>query len=102
MQLKHTSGTASDLIEILGDNGQPASAANPINRNEYSSIDFPDVMGKKVLVVSGMPMSAVTLVSLHYKNVYSAIAIANPREGVAEIVHSVSPDYQVGGAIPLA
>jgi hypothetical protein len=101
MQLKHTSGVASDLIEILGENGLPASASNPINRNEYAETHFPDAMGK-VLVISGMPMSAVALVALRYKNTFSAIAIANPREGVAEIVHSVSKDYQVGGAVPLA
>jgi hypothetical protein len=101
MQLKHTSGTSSDLIEILADNGAPASAQNIISRSEYSSVNFPDAMGK-VLIISGMPMSAVVMVALRYKNTFSAVAIANPREGVAEIVHSVSPDYQVGGAIPLA
>lgn len=101
MQLKHTPGVASDLIEILGDNGMPASTQNPISRNEYAEVHFPDAMGQ-LLIVSGMPASAVALVALRYKNTFSAVAIATPGDGVAEIVHSVSKDYQVGGAVPLA
>jgi hypothetical protein len=101
MQLKHTSGVAFDLIEILGNNGAPANAQNPINRDEYATVDFPEASGK-LLIISGMPMSASVMVALRYKNMFSAIAIANPREGVAEIVHSVSRDYAIGGVIPLA
>jgi hypothetical protein len=101
MQLKTTVGTAFTLVEILADNGQPANAQNPIARSEYSTVEFPEATGS-LLVVSGMPMSAAAMVVLHYKNLFKAIAIANPREGVAEICHSITPDYQVGGAVPLA
>jgi hypothetical protein len=100
MQLKVTSGEHVTLIEILGDNGAPASAQNPISRSEYAAVEFPEASGK-LAIVSGMPMSAAVMVALRYKNLFGTIAVANPREGVAEIVHSVSPDYQVGGAIPL-
>lgn len=100
MIIKATKSDQVTLIEILGSNGQPASAQNPITRSEYSSVEFPEASGK-LAVISGMPMSAVALVSLQYKNTFGAIAIANPREGVAEIVHSVTPDYAVGGVVPL-
>jgi hypothetical protein len=101
MQVKITKSQSFTLAEILGDNGQPANGQNPINRSEYAAVDLPEANGQ-LLVVSGMPMSAAALVSLHYKNQFSAVAIANPREGVAEIVHSITADYAVGGAIPLA
>jgi hypothetical protein len=95
-----TTGQAFTLVEILADNGQPANAQNPIARSEYASTEFPEATGS-LLVISGMPMSAAAMVALHYKNLFKAIAIANPREGVAEIAHSITPDYQVGGAITL-
>jgi hypothetical protein len=95
MQLKHTSHESYDLIEILGDNGQPANAQNPISRDEYTSVHFPNVSGK-LLVVSGMQMTAAILVALRYKNLFSAIAVFIPGEGIAEIAHSVSRDYVVG------
>jgi hypothetical protein len=101
MQVKITNSQSFTLAEILADNGQPANAQNPIARSEYAHVDLPEASGK-LLIVSGMPMSASVLVSLHYKNLFSAIAIANPREGVAEIVHSVSADYAMGGIVPLA
>jgi hypothetical protein len=101
MQVKITQSQSFVLAEILGDNGSPANAQNPIARSEYATVELPEANGQ-LLVISGMPMSAAALVALHYKNLFGAIAIANPREGVAEVVHSVSPDYSVGGAIPLA
>jgi hypothetical protein len=66
----------------------------------HQDVDFPDANGQ-LAVISGMPMSAVVLVSLNYKNVFGAIAVANPRNGVAEIAHSVNPNYKVGTVIPL-
>ena len=99
VKIKITGTAAATLAEILGDNGQPANAQNPIGRAEYSSVELPEAAGN-LLIVSGMPMSAAALVALHYKNMFRAIAIANPREGVAEVVHSVTPDYAVGGAVP--
>lgn len=101
MQLKATTGNAFTLIEILADNGQPANAQNPIARSEYQDVEYPEATGS-LLVISGMPMSAAAMAALNYKNLFKAIAIANPREGVAEICHSITPDYQVGGAVPLA
>lgn len=101
MQVKITISQSFTLAEILGDDGSPANAQNPIARSEYATVDLPEANGT-LLVVSGMPMSAAALIALNYKNAFRAIAIANPREGVAEIVHSITPDYSVGGAIPLA
>lgn len=101
MQIKVTVGQTFTMAEILGENGSPASAQNPISRSEYAATDLPEANGS-LLVISGMPMSAVALVAMHYKNLFKAVAIANPREGLAEIVHSISPDYAIGGAIPLA
>ena len=36
-----------------------------------------------------------------YKGVFGAVALANPRAGVAYVVGSVNPSYKVGQAIPL-
>lgn len=101
MKIKITEKNSFSLIEILGDNGAPSSPQNPIFAEEYGDVDFPDATGK-LAIVSGMPTSAIALVSLHYKNVFSAIAIANPRAGVAEIVHSISKAHPVGSSVPLA
>jgi hypothetical protein len=101
MKIKITEKSSFALIEILGDNGAPASPQNPINAEEYGDIEFPDATGK-LAIISGMPTSAIALVSLHYKNVFSAIAIANPRLGVAEVVHSISRSHPVGSSVPLA
>lgn len=89
------------ILEILGHNGEPANAQNPIEGSDLASVEFPEVSGQ-LAIVSGMPMFASNAVSLHYKNLFSAIAIANPRDGVAIVVHSISKDYQLGGSIPLA
>jgi len=99
MELKITSKNAFSLLEIHK-NGSLASAQNPIQVQEYQDFQFPEINGQ-LLVISGMPQSATNFVSLHYKNLFNAIAIANPRDGVAEIVHSVSPIYKVGTTIPL-
>ncbi len=88
------------LLEILADNGSLSSASNPILATEYASVDYPNVNGR-LAVVSGMPMSAAAMVAIKYKNLFVAIAIANPLSGVAEIVHSASKEYSVGTSIPL-
>lgn len=98
---KITSKQSYSLIEILGDNGEPASPQNPIQSSEYSSVEFPESVGK-LAIISGMPMSAVALVALRYKNMFGAIAISNPRNGVAEIVHSTTHEHPVGSSVPLA
>ena len=88
------------LLEILADNNQPANAQNPINRQEFLTVDFPDVNGE-LLIISGMPMSAVAMIAIHYKNLFSAIAVVNAREKVAEVIHSMHPDYKVSSIIPM-
>lgn len=90
------------LISILANNGSPASAQNPIDEStELSSLVFPEATGK-LAIVSGMPMSAVAAVTATYKNNYEAIAVANPRLGVAFIVHSTTPAHPMGSSVPLA
>jgi hypothetical protein len=101
MQVKVTSKESFSLIEVLGDNGSPASPQNPISVEEYQDLDLPEANGQ-LAVVSGMPASAVVLLAVYYKNMFSAIAVANPRNGVAEIIHSTSRSYKVGTTIPLA
>ncbi len=99
MEIKVTNKTAFSLIEIQK-NGSPASAQNPISVEEYQSVHFPEANGQ-LAVISGMPASALALAALYYKNTFGAIAIANPRDGIAEIVHSVKPAYKVGTVVPL-
>jgi hypothetical protein len=100
MQIKITSKQSYSLIEILGGNGEPASPQNPISVEEYQSVEFPEGNGQ-LAVISGMPASALCLLTAYYKNLFGAIAIANPRNGVAEIIHSVNPSYKMGTVIPL-
>lgn len=101
MQIKITRKDSFSLIEILADNGAPASPQNPIDEaSELSSVEFPEGAGT-LAIISGMPVSAVALAALRYKNVFGAIAIANPRLGVALVVHSTNRAYPVGASIPL-
>lgn len=99
MEIKVTSKTAFSLIEVFK-NGSPASPQNPIAVEEYQSVEFPEANGQ-LAVISGMPATALCLLACKYKNQFSAIAIANPRNGVAEIVHSTNPAYKVGTVVPL-
>lgn len=101
MQIKITNKESFSLIEILADNGNPASPQNPINeQEELASVDFPEASGQ-LAIISGMPVSAVVLVALRYKNQFSAIAVANPRLGIALVVHSTNKAYPLGASIPL-
>lgn len=100
MEIKITEKQSFVLIELLKDS-KPVSGQNPVAVGEFAHTERPEVQGK-LAVISGMPMAAVCHVALYYKNVFGAIAIANPREGVAEIVHSVNPQYQMGGTLPLS
>ena len=101
MQIKITRKDSFSLIEILANNGAPASPQNPINeQEELVNVEFPEGAGT-LAIISGMPVTAVTLVALKYKNTYGAIAIANPRLGVALVVHSTNLSYPVGASIPL-
>jgi hypothetical protein len=98
LQLKYTPGTKTDLIEVFGDNEEPFSG---INQQDYEYIEFPDAIGN-LLVISAPSAVTAAMIALRYKNTFSAIAIAVPEEGKAIIVHTVSRDYRVGGAVPLA
>lgn len=100
MKIEVSKSQSFALISILGENGAAASPQNPISAEEYSSVEFPEANGQ-LAVISGMPTSAVALVACHYKNLFSAIAIANPKAGVAEVVHSVSKANPVGSSVPL-
>lgn len=60
------------MIEILGEDGNPASPQNPIQVEEYQSVEFPEGNGQ-LAVVSGMPASALVLAALHYKNAFGAV-----------------------------
>ncbi len=102
MKIKVTQKESLSLIEILADNGNPASPQNPINETtELADIEFPEASGQ-LAIVSGMPATALVMVALRYKNAFGAIAVANPKLGVAFVVHSVNRSYPVGVSIPLA
>lgn len=99
MQLKVTEYAKGCLVEIMAENGEPASPQNPIyETKELSRVQFPDIKGGKLVVVSGMPMSAVVMTALRYKNMFGAVAINNPRLGYI-VVHSTTPEYPVGTVI---
>lgn len=90
-----------DLLKILANNGQPANAQNPIDELvEIADICFPEPpRTNKVLIISGMPASAVLAAGIAYKAHYAAIALHNPRLGGGQVVHSLSPDYPKGKVI---
>lgn len=95
------SNASYSLISILANNGNPASAQNPVDESvELSDLNFPEANGK-LAIISGMPMSAVAAVAANYKNAFEAIAVANPRLGVAFVVHSTTPIHPMGSSIPL-
>lgn len=102
MKIKVTQKENISLIEILADNGSPASPQNPIDEvSELSNVEFPEASGS-LAIVSGMPATALVMVALRYKNAFGAIAVANPKLGVAIVVHSVNRSYPMGVSIPLA
>ena len=89
------------LICILANNGNPASGQNQVDEAlELPTLDFPEASGK-LAIVSGMPMTAVAAITAAYKNQFEAIAIANPRLGVAFVIHSTTPAHPMGSSIPL-
>jgi len=89
------------LIQICGNNGEPASPQNPIDEaTELGAIDFPVITGK-LLIVSGMPSTAQCACVAHYKNCFGGVALLNPRLGVAFVIHSVAKEYKMGDQIPL-
>lgn len=96
-----TSNPSYTLLTITK-NGETVSPQNSVDEvGELSGLDFDIAAGPGVAVVSGMPTSFVGAAIAHYKNQFGAIAIANPRLGVALVVHSTSPDYRLGDSIPL-
>lgn len=102
MEIKITQKNSYALIEILKD-GKPTSPQNPIDEStELATVEMPEASGGKLAIVSGMPASALVMVALAYKNMYGAIAVANPRLGVALVVHSTTPAHPVGSSVPLA
>ena len=100
MQIKTSHTGNVTLIEILANNGAPANAQNPIKSSELAEVDFPVANGQ-IAIISGMPMVAACTVAMRYKNLFSVVAIANPRENVAEVAHSVDSNYRLGQPIPL-
>lgn len=101
MQIKVTKKEYFSFLEILADNGMPANAQNPINeQEELAGIHFPDASGQ-LLIISGMPASAQCACVFAYKGTFGAIALANPRAGVAYVVGSVDKKYPLGTSIPL-
>ena len=102
MQIKITENNSFSLLEILADNGMPANAQNPIDESkELPLVDFPEASGQ-LLIISGMPASAQCACTFAYKGTFGAVALANPRAGVAYVIGSVNPSYKVGQQIPLA
>lgn len=100
MKLKATKQKKMTFLEILSNDDRPATIKSPISRREYASVEFPSINGE-LLIICGSKIPCV-LVGMHYKEMFEAIAIANSKEDIAEVVHSSSFDYNVGGVIPLA
>lgn len=101
VQIKITENGAYSLLEILADNGMPANAQNPIDEAaELPLVKFPEASGQ-LLIISGMPASAQGACLYKYKGTFGAIALANPKLGVALVQGSVNPNYKLGQSIPL-
>jgi hypothetical protein len=101
MQIKITRKDSFSLLEILADNGNPASGQNPVDeQSELAPLEFPEASGT-LLIISGMPATAQCACTAAYKGTFAAIALAVPRLGVALVVHSTTKAYPFGSSIPL-
>ena len=92
----------SYVLLSITKNGELVSPQNPVDElGELSKLDFDIAAGPGVGVISGMPTSFVGAAIAHYKNQFGALAVANPRLGVALVIHSTSEGYRLGDSIPL-
>ena len=92
----------SYILLSITKNGEPVSPQNPVDElAQLSGLDFDIAAGPGVGVISGMPTSFVGAAIAHYKNQFGALAVANPRLGVALVIHSTTEDYRLGDSIPL-
>ena len=89
------------VIQICGNNGEPASPQNPIDEmSELGTIDFPEARGI-LAIISGMPATAQCACVAHYKNLFGAIALMTPRLGGAIIISTTSHKHLMGEFVPL-
>lgn len=100
MEVRVTENNGVTLLEVLKE-GNPVNAQNPVSVDELQTFAMPEVRGGEVVIVSGMPMWAVGVVALAVKNLFSAVAVLDPRLGGGVIVHAVSPKYKLGQILPL-
>jgi hypothetical protein len=104
METKVTVNGSITLIEIQKD-GKPVNAQNPVGHEELAEmLDKLDVRGGELVMLSGMPMWAISAIAIKVKNIFSTVAQFDPRiggSGGCLVIHSVSPKYKVGQILPL-
>lgn len=100
MEAKTTVNGAITLIEIQKD-GKPVSPQNGVSVGELEDFaNSVEVSGGEVAFLSGMPQWAIAALALKVKNLFSAVGVYDPKQGVI-IVHSTSSKYKVGQILPL-
>lgn len=99
LEIKATEKDSYVLIEILK-NGTFPSPQNLVLDEDYFGIDYPEIHAK-LAIISGFPQDAACTVQAQYHGTIAAIAIANPKTGMARITKSVNPAHPVGSLIPL-
>ena len=96
LNIEQESGLATLLqINLHG------SQAHPI---DLVDIEFPEVSGKKGLIISGFPQYAALTVACEYKNRVSWIAIVDPKvaeEKSCVVIWSLDRSYRIGDIVPL-
>lgn len=93
-----------DVATIYNDNGSPVSSQNPVDElTELPDFNLPNPPSAgKVLVLSGMPTSAILYMAVSYKAYYNVLAIYTPRQNGAIVFHTLIPDeYPKGHVIAI-
>jgi hypothetical protein len=101
MEIKVTKNGDVTLLEIQKA-GNPVNAQNPVDLSELAPLEIPEGLGGKIVIVSGMPVWALSKVILAVKNLYSVVATVDVRFGGGIVVHSLDAGFPVGTIIPLA
>lgn len=105
METKVTVNGSVTLIEIQKD-GKPVNAQNPVSHEELADmLQRLEVGGGELVMLSGMPMWAISAIALKVKNLFGAVAQYDPRVGGSGgclVIHSVSSKYKVGQILPLS
>lgn len=104
MEIKETRNGGVVLLEIQA-NGNPVSPKNPVTREDLAPfVESISIEGGELALLSGMPQWAMAALACSVKNVFSAVAMFDPRivdGGGCVVIHSTVSKYEIGQIVPL-